>query len=77
MPEPRSTTADGRTTMTRASDARPPKFYDPSRGRAEPPAVIAARERHRALNDEIERRREQLAAGQDPAPEEGGGDGRG
>jgi hypothetical protein len=48
--------------MTRASDTRPPKFYDPSRGRQEPPAVIAARERHRAVNAEMERARAQADA---------------
>lgn len=46
---------DGRSAMARASDARPPKFYDPARAHQEPPAVIAARERHWALNAEIER----------------------
>jgi len=40
--------------MTRASDGLPPRYYDPARGRAEPPAVLAARERHRALNAALE-----------------------
>lgn len=44
--------------MARASDGGPARFYDPARGRDEPPAVTAARERHRALTDQIERARE-------------------
>ena len=46
--------ADGRTAMTRAADARPFRPYV-HKGDAEPAAVIAARERHRRLNAEIER----------------------
>jgi hypothetical protein len=67
-----------RTAMARASDARTPRFYDPARGREEPPAVTAARERHRALNDQIEaaqRQRERDESRTAPA-ETGDGDGR-
>lgn len=81
MPEPHSTRlpaavrGDGRTALGRASDGRYFKGYDPARGREEPPAVIAARERHRAVSARIEAAREALEAGQaradvmpDPAP---------
>lgn len=75
---PRFTPAvtDGRSAMARASDGGEPRFYDPSRGREEPPAVTAARERHRALNDQIEaaqRQRERSEALTAPQ-ETGGGD---
>lgn len=63
----RARDGDNRSAMARASDALPVKFYDPARGRAEPPAVIAARERHRAVNAEIERRSAALEAEQSGA----------
>jgi len=47
MADPRIASArDGaRSAMGRASGARPPRYYGPARGREEPPAVTAARER--------------------------------
>jgi hypothetical protein len=42
------------SAMTRVSNGRPFKPYV-YRGEKEPPAVVAARERHRCLNAEIER----------------------
>src|SRR5260370_4345365 len=57
MADPRIASArdGGRSAMGGASDARPPRYYDPARGREEPAAVTAARERHRANSEEIER----------------------
>ncbi len=48
---------DNRSAMARASDAAPFKPYVYGGGELEPPEVLAARERHRALNAEIERAR--------------------
>ncbi len=68
MPDPRSprnpATAhqDPRSAMARTSDTRPPKPYDPARGRQEPPAVTAARKRHQAINARIKAAQEALAA---------------
>lgn len=66
-----SAAAAGRSAMARASDGLPFRPYT-YRGHdtEEPPAVTAARQRHQALNDEIEQRRQQLAAEvmPDPAP---------
>lgn len=53
---------DGRSSLARASDGRPFKPYVYRGGDREPPAVTAARERHRALNAEIARKIEQAAA---------------
>lgn len=59
MTEPRSprrpatAPADGRTALGRAIETRD-FTYDISRGREEPPAVTAARERHRAVNARIQ-----------------------
>ena len=71
---------DGRSAMARASDALPPRYYDPARGREEPPAVTAARERHRAVSEEIERRQAVMEAraaalAAEGTKAEGGGDG--
>jgi len=63
MADRRTASDDGRSAMARASDARPPRYYDPARGREEPAAVTAARERHRAVSEEIERARALAAAG--------------
>jgi hypothetical protein len=40
----------------------PARYYDPARRHAEPPAVTAARKRHRAINEEIARGVAALAA---------------
>jgi hypothetical protein len=46
----------GQSPMTRVSNGKPFKPYVYGGGEKEPPAVTAARERHRQLNAEIERR---------------------
>ena len=61
-------TSGTRTAATRASDTRPFKPYVYKGGEAEPPAVIAARERHRALTAAMEQRIRELEARQDGAP---------
>lgn len=54
---------DGRSVLARASDARRFKAYDPARGREEPPAVTAARKRHRAITARIEAAQAAVEAG--------------
>lgn len=62
----RETTDTGgtRSAAARASDARPFKPYAYGGETAEPPAVTAARERHRALNAAMEQRLRELEARQ-------------
>lgn len=60
---------DTRSAAARAADARPFKGYTWGGEREEPPAVTAARQRHRALNEALAARLRELAAG------EGDGDG--
>lgn len=49
------------SAMTRASSGRPFKPYVYGGGEKEPPAVTAARQRHQALNAEIERAQDEAA----------------
>ena len=53
---------DSRSAMTRASDGRPFRPYVYRGGEKEPAAVIAVRQRHRALDDERQRQRERGGA---------------
>lgn len=53
-----------RSGLARASDTRPFKPYVWRGDTAEPPAVTAARERHRALNAAMDRRLDELEARQ-------------
>ena len=62
MSEIRVAAADGRTAMGRAASGRPFRPYAYGGETEEPPAVAAARERHRANNAEIERRQAAMAA---------------
>jgi hypothetical protein len=59
---PATAHGDDRSVLGRASDGRDFKGYDPARGREEPPAVIAARERHRANSAKIDAARAALDA---------------
>ena len=53
---------DSRSAMTRASDGCPFRPYVYRGGEKEPAAVIAVRQRHRALDDERQRQRERGGA---------------
>jgi hypothetical protein len=61
---PENTT--GQSAMTRVSYGRPFKPYVYGGGEKEPPAVTAARERHRQLNARIEAARAEVMP--DPEP---------
>lgn len=55
---------DGRSAIGRASDGTPFRPYIYRGGDREPAAVTAARERHRAINAQIEAARAALDAGE-------------